>query len=145
MSVKLRTLGVDDEDGDVDEDARGDADDADVAGAISLGDEGEGEDVDPRYAKCSRGLENEVGALLYAYDYQAVDAVRGAGDAAAADAYVYEQGVLQNLPRDLLRDLPRHLLKDLLSNPLRGRLLDLIREERTPRQLEQVPLQQDVS
>lgn len=39
-----------------------------MAGAISLEDEGEGEDVDdPKYAKFSRGLENEVGALGYAY------------------------------------------------------------------------------
>ena len=72
-----------------------------------------------------------------------------AGDADAPEEYVYEEGVLQNLPRNLLRNLPRHILKDLLRDPLRGPLLDLlrdlIREERTPRQLEQIPLQQDVS
>jgi len=60
-----------------------------VAGAKSLEDEGEGEDVGHGYAKFSRGLENEVGALRYAYHYQAADAVGGAGDADAAEEYVY--------------------------------------------------------
>ena len=43
----------------------------------------------------------------------------------------------------------QQILKDLLTDPLRGPLLDLlrdlIREERTPCELEQIPLQQDVS
>ena len=53
--------------------------------------EGEGEDVDdPGYAKFSRDLENVVGALGYAYHYQAVDAVGAAGDVDAPEEYVYE-------------------------------------------------------
>ena len=44
----------------------------------------------PGYAKFSRDLENEVGALGYAYHYQAVDAVGAAGDVDAPEEYVYE-------------------------------------------------------
>ena len=87
-------------------------------------------------------------------------ATRAAGDADAPE-YVSELRNTKNAIRNLLRDQLKDLLKDLVrdlhkdrvrdlhKDPLRDPLLDplgdLIREERTRRQLEQIPLQQDVS
>ena len=83
-------------------------------------------------------------------------ATRAAGDADAPE-YVSElrntKNPIRNLLRDQLKDLVRDLhkdrVRDLHKDPLRDPLLDLlgdlIREERTRRQLEQIPLQQDVS
>ena len=97
-----------------------------------------------------------------------MDAVGPGGDANASE-YVSElrhsENPFRNLPRYLLRDLLKDLLKDRLrdllkdllkdqvrdlhKDHLRGPLpdlrRDLIREERTLRQVEQIPLQQDVS
>ena len=53
--------------------------------------------------------------------------------------------LLKDLPKDLLKDQVRDLHKDHLRGPLPDLRRDLIREERTLRQAEQIPLQQDVS
>ena len=113
---------------------------------------------DSGYENFSRSLgeEKEVG-VGYAYDYEAVDDVRAAGDADAPE-YVSEsvrnpenptRNLLRDQLKDLLKDQVRDLHKDPLRDPLRGPLpgllRDLIREERTVRQLEQIPLQQEVS
>ena len=87
-------------------------------------------------------------------------ATRAAGDADAPE-YVSElrntknpirnllRDQLKDLLKDLVRDLHKDRVRDLHKDPLRDPLLDLlgdlIREERTRRQLEQIPLQQDVS
>ena len=79
-------------------------------------------------------------------------ATRAAGDADAPE-YVSElrntKNAIRNLLRDQLKDLLKDRVRDLHKDPLRDPLLDLlgelIREERTRRQLEQIPLQQDVS
>jgi len=104
---------------------------------------------DSGYENFSRSLgeEKEVG-VGYAYDYEAVDAVRAAGDADAPE-YVSElrnpENPNRNLLRDQLKDLLKDRVRDLHKDPLRDLLRDLIREERTRRQVEQIPLQQDVS
>ena len=113
---------------------------------------------DSGYENFSRSLGEvkEVG-VGYAYDYEAVDDVRAVGDADAPE-YVSEsvrnqenptRSLLRDQLKDLLKDQVRDLHKDPLRDPLRGPLpgllRDLIREERTLRQLEQIPLQQDVS
>ena len=67
----MRTLGVDDEDerDDVKEDGEGDEDE---------------DEEDTGYENFSRSLGEEKGVgVRYAYDYEAADAVRAAGDADA--------------------------------------------------------------
>ena len=108
---------------------------------------------DSGYENFSRSLgeEKEVG-VGYAYDYEAVDAVRAAGDANAPE-YVSElrnpENPIRNLLRDQLKDLLKDRVRDLHKDPLQGPLpdllRDLIREERTRHQVEQIPLQQEVS
>ena len=156
INIKLKILGVDDENerdgvkedekGDVGEDGEGDEDEVDDTGLEDVDDSG--------YENFSRSLGEEKGVgVRYAYDYEAVDAVKAAGDADAPE-YVSEsvrnpEDPIRNLLRDQLKDLLKDQVRDLHKDPLRGPLpdllWDLIREERTLRQLEQIPLQQDVS
>ena len=86
-----------------------------------------------------------------------MDAVKAAGEADApeyvSDSVRNPENPIRNLRRDQLKDLLKDRVRDLHKDPLRDPLWgplpdllrDLIREERTRRQVEQIPLQQDVS